>query len=64
MHFVSGASQGDLLFHVILMTSDIRRFQFSILNVEIFSKDVQTVSSHSMHLHNGIELSVTHSHMG
>lgn len=61
---MSGESQGDLLFDVISRASDIRRSQFSVLHVEIFSKDVQTVSSHSMRLQNGIELCVTHSHIG
>lgn len=38
------------------MTSDISRFQILIFSIEIFCKDVQTVSLHSMHLPCRIEL--------
>lgn len=51
-----GETQGGLLLYIIPMTSDIRRSQFLILNVEIVSMDVQTVSFHSMGLYNRVEL--------
>lgn len=45
-----------VLLYLIAMTGDIGRFWFFIFNIEIFSKDSQTVSLHSMNLHNRIEL--------
>ena len=57
--FIWGETKGGLLFIfflIIPMTSDIRRFQFSIFNAEIVSMEVQTVSFHSMDQYNRVEL--------
>lgn len=54
--FVLGETQGDLLGDAIPMTGAVRRFQCLIFSVETVSRDVHTISLHSMYLYNGIEL--------